>query len=67
MAQGCAKQGALDTKDWGHVHAFVKDSDNVDVLAVGLLVENNMAPLREFTIALSNFVAGFANIRVLGK
>ena len=42
----------------------MQDSDYLDVLATNLLIKNNMASLGKLSVAISDFITSFANVRV---
>ena len=57
----------LHAKDWTHIHTLMQDSDDLDVLTTSLLIKNNMASLWKLSVAISDFIARFTNVRVFSE
>lgn len=55
---------ALCAKYQINIHTFMKNTDDFNLLAADLLIEDDVATLREFTISDSDFIACFTDVGV---
>ncbi len=63
IAKRCSHlNAALCAKNWIHIHAFVEDTDNFNILTADLTIKYYVASLWKLSVAIANFVTGFTNV-----